>query len=73
MKLFKKLRVITILKIIDIKKGNFSYARYIMKKYHLLSNDALHVAIMHQEGIQNIATNDSDFEKIKDIRVLEIY
>jgi predicted nucleic acid-binding protein len=34
------------------------------KKYGLLSNDAIHLAVMEQNGIKNLASNDSDFERI---------
>lgn len=57
------------LAIIDITKANFSLARKLMKEQRLLSNDALHLAVMKQEGIVNIATRDVDFSSIKSIKV----
>jgi predicted nucleic acid-binding protein len=57
------------LTIVDIKKANFSLARKLMEKHHLLSNDALHLAVMKQEGIINLATSDADFDGIKSIKV----
>lgn len=41
------------------------------KKYQLLPRDASHLGIMIKNMITNIATNDSDFEKVKDIKVWE--
>ncbi len=35
-----------------------------MTQYHLLSADAVHVASCCLHGIKNIATNDSDFERV---------
>lgn len=39
------------------------------KKYQLLPRDASHLGIMRRNMIKNIATNDSDFERIKDLQV----
>lgn len=39
------------------------------KKYQLLPRDASHLGIMKKYMIRNIATNDSDFEHIDNIRV----
>jgi len=57
------------LTVINITKANFSLAHKLMKEKHLLSNDALHLAVMRQEGIINIATKDVDFDSIEGIRV----
>ncbi len=40
-----------------------------MKRYRLMSNDAIHVAAMEKRGITNIATNDPDFERVGWIKV----
>ena len=39
------------------------------KKYQLLPRDASHLGIMRRNVIKNIATSDSDFERIKDLQV----
>lgn len=39
------------------------------KKYQLLPRDASHPGIMRRNMIKNIATSDSDFERIKDLKV----
>ncbi len=39
------------------------------KKYQLLPRDASHLGIMRRDMIENIATGDSDFERIKDLQV----
>jgi len=39
------------------------------KKYQLLPRDASHLGIMRRNMIKNIATSDSDFERIKDLQV----
>jgi predicted nucleic acid-binding protein len=39
------------------------------KKYQLLPRDASHLGIMRKNMIKNIATSDSDFERIKDLKV----
>jgi predicted nucleic acid-binding protein len=40
-----------------------------MQDYRLLSNDALHLAVMKQNEILDIVTNDKDFELITNIKV----
>jgi len=40
-----------------------------IKDYALRTNDAFHVATMKRYGITNIATNDSDFERVNGIKV----
>lgn len=57
------------LEIVDVKKEDFLQAQSLMPRYFLLSNDALHLAIMEREGINKIATNDPDFDRVKDITV----
>lgn len=39
------------------------------KKYQLLPRDASHLGMMRRNMIKNIATSDSDFEKVADIKV----
>jgi len=39
------------------------------RKYQLLPRDASHLGIMRKNMIKNIATSDSDFERVKDIKV----
>ena len=39
------------------------------KRYNLMATDAIHVAIMKKHNIANIATNDSDFERVEWIKV----
>jgi len=50
--------------IIKIEPKHFTLARNFMKKYFLLSNDALHLAVMKEYDITNLASNDSDFERV---------
>ena len=40
-----------------------------MKRYRLMSNDAIHVATMEKRGISDIATNDPDFERVGWLKV----
>ena len=35
-----------------------------MKGYNLLSSDAIHVSSCKNQGIEYMATNDSDFERV---------
>ncbi len=40
-----------------------------IRKYSLLTNDALHAACCKTNGIRNIATNDYDFDKVENLRM----
>ena len=57
------------LEIINLLVPIFAVALEFMKKYRLMSNDAIHVATMKQHGITNIATNDPDFERVEGLTV----
>ncbi len=47
----------------------FNMALIFSKKYGLLSNDALHLAIMKQEGVGTIASNDRDFSSVEWLKI----
>ncbi len=49
----------------DVFKSSINVAKANM----LLTHDALHIAVMKYESISDIATNDSDFERIEGITV----
>ncbi len=53
------------LEIVDISKDSISIAKKYSKKYLLLTNDALHLAVMKANNILNLASNDSDFERVE--------
>ena len=55
--------------IYNINTEHFIIARKFMKQYGLLSNDALHVAVMKTHGIENIASNDLDFERVRWVKL----
>lgn len=38
-------------------------------KYGLLISDATHLAVIKSEGISNIATNDTDFQRLNEIDI----
>jgi predicted nucleic acid-binding protein len=42
-------------------------ATTVSQQVGLLSNDALTVAVMRQQGLVNIASNDSDFDRVPGI------
>ena len=49
----------------DISKLSFDLS----KEYGLLPNDAIHAATCKYNGIENIATNDSDLERVDFLKV----
>ncbi|MFQ6061936.1 MAG: type II toxin-antitoxin system VapC family toxin [Methanosarcinales archaeon] len=55
--------------ILEIGYYEVDYASPISKQYNLLMNDSLHLAVMKKHGIQDIATNDSDFDRVDNIQV----
>ncbi len=57
------------LEILTINGGTVERSINIGLQYGLLTTDAIHLSTMKQYGIVNIATNDSDFEKVKFINI----
>lgn len=55
--------------ILDVTIDIFRAARRLMKVYHLMSNDALHLAVMQKSNFQNLVSNDPDFDGIDGIHV----
>jgi predicted nucleic acid-binding protein len=53
------------LEIVNLFVPIFAVALEFMKRYRLMSNDAIHVATMKKREITNIATNDPDFEQVE--------
>lgn len=63
-KLFENLRV----EILPVEYKCKKIVEFI-SRYSLLPNDAIHVATMKRHGIENIATNDKDFERVEWVNV----
>jgi len=57
------------LAIMELTPDIFAFARGYMIKYKLMSNDAIHVATCKEHEIENIATNDADFERVGFLKV----
>ena len=57
------------LEIVNLFVTIFIEALEFMKRYRLMSNDAIHVATMKRHGITNIATNDPDFKRVEWLKV----
>jgi len=57
------------IRISDISSNTLDQALVISKKYSLLLNDALHIAVMREQEINCIATYDRDFERVPGIMV----
>lgn len=55
--------------VFSIDKESLNIAVLLSKKYGLLISDAVHASIMKINNIDNIATNDGDFERIEGITV----
>lgn len=61
----EKIKQINHLKIVGIDESTFELALRYSKKYALLSNDALHLVTMKQEGVSTMASNDRDFSGVE--------
>lgn len=59
------------LRILEVLPGDFAQARAIMQQYHLLSNDALHAAVMQRNGLNILASKDADFQRVPWIKLYE--
>lgn len=57
------------LRIVEINRDVFDLALNYSTSYGLLSNDAIHLAVLKKSGITNIATNDKDFKRIEWLKV----
>lgn len=64
-----KIEKIQNLAVLEVAPAIFTSAREYMKKFKLMSNDALHATTMKFYGIKNIATNDADFERVDFLKV----
>jgi len=57
------------LKILPVSTKSFKLAIKFIQEFRLLTNDALHLAVMNQFEIADIASNDSDFDPIRIIKI----
>jgi predicted nucleic acid-binding protein len=57
------------LKVLDLTDEDMKRALQISKKYGLVTADASHVAVMQRTGIRSLASDDSDFQVVKEITV----
>jgi predicted nucleic acid-binding protein len=65
----EKIKQINHLTMVGIDESIFELALRYSKKYGLLSNDALHLATMKQEGLSTLASNDRDFGSVKWLQI----
>ena len=68
-KYIQKIQRIDNLKIEGISPEIFEMSIEIAKTNMLLTHDASHLAVMRFKGLSDIATNDSDFERIEGVKV----
>jgi len=60
----KEIKSINNLVILDVTDKVFDIGIKYSKEFKLLISDALHLAVMKQNNITNLASNDSDFERV---------
>ncbi|MCD6092836.1 MAG: PIN domain-containing protein [Candidatus Aenigmarchaeota archaeon] len=60
----KEIKSINNLVILDVTDKAFDIGIKYSKEFKLLISDALHLAVMKEYNITNLASNDSDFERV---------
>ena len=65
----KLINSIANLTILELNNNIFKRSYNYIRKYHLLSSDSIHLATCLENNIRDIATNDSDFKRVKIIDV----
>jgi predicted nucleic acid-binding protein len=66
--LLKRLRAFVNLTVLDVLVSDLDIMTEAMPQYFLRPRDALHYAAMHRVGCLNLASNDSDFDRIPVIK-----
>lgn len=57
------------LAILEVNGAIFRQSHIYISKYRLLASDAVHVATSLANNIKNMATNDKDFKRVKDLTI----
>jgi len=55
------------LKILEIRDKDLNMAIHLAKKWGIITADAFHLAVMQRKGIVQLVSDDSDFERVKDV------
>jgi len=55
------------LKILEIRDKDLDVAIHLAKKWGIITADAFHLAVMQRKGIVQLVSDDSDFERVKDV------
>jgi predicted nucleic acid-binding protein len=55
------------LNVLDVTKEDVQHAPDLMESFSLLPRDAVHVSVMLNHSITDIASADSDFDRVKDL------
>ncbi len=56
-------------KILSISPETIFQSKSLRKKYNMLTNDSLNLCVMKANGLTDIATNDSDFDRVDWVKV----
>ena len=57
------------IKIWNLSRRALFATQLISRQYGMLTNDSINLALINQHKIKNIATNDKDFVRVKEIKV----
>ena len=56
------------LSLLDVASADLDVMDEAMRRYHLRPRDALHLAAMRKCACRDLASNDSDFDQVPDVR-----
>jgi predicted nucleic acid-binding protein len=55
------------LNVLDVTREDVQHAPDLMESFSLLPRDAVHLSVMLNHNIMDIASSDSDFDRVKDL------
>lgn len=57
------------LKVLEIRDKDLDMAIHLARKWGIITADAFHLAVMQRKGIVHLVSDDSDFERARDIKL----
>jgi predicted nucleic acid-binding protein len=57
------------LKVLEITEKDLDIAIHLARKWGIITADAFHLAVMQRKGIVHLVSDDSDFERARDIKL----
>ncbi|HVB12094.1 MAG TPA: type II toxin-antitoxin system VapC family toxin [Nitrososphaerales archaeon] len=67
---FLKASILPFTTVIPIEDSDMAAMERYLSKYRIKPSDAVHLAVMEKEGVVNIASEDEEFDKVKEVKRL---